>query len=148
MPEREANLVGLLGEMFAFRVLQKKFGSDSVGAGSWRSENSCAIFPGNPADDALGYDFVIIDGRRTWYIEVKASLDDPEEFALGSSEVRAALERADSRKERFRILHVRNLRLVPEAQFLPNPFDRASKGRFDLDEAGLRVRYRAASGNG
>lgn len=142
IPEREAHLVGLLGEMFAFRVLQKRFGADSVGAGSWRSENSRAIFPGNPADDGLGYDFVVIDGRKTWYIEVKASLDDSEEFALGSSEVRTALERAESRKERYRILHVRNVRSVPQAHFLPNPFDRASKGRFDLDEAGLRVRYR------
>jgi hypothetical protein len=52
--DREAHLVGLIGEMLAFRLLQKRFGADNVSAGNWCSENSRARFPGNPCDDGAG----------------------------------------------------------------------------------------------
>ena len=49
---------------------------------------------------------------------------------------------ANSKRKVYRILHVRNVRTCPSVRFLPNPFDHCSKDRFDLDEAGFRVRYR------
>ncbi|MBI4706191.1 MAG: DUF3883 domain-containing protein [Deltaproteobacteria bacterium] len=144
----QERLVGLAGEMLALRLLGMHFGEAAVGPSALVSENSVAVFPDNAGrvDDTLGYDFKVVQGRTTWYIEVKTTLSDQEQFELGSSQIRAALRFADGRHELFRILHIRNMASTPTARFLPNPYDRVHRGDFLIDEAGLRVRYREAAG--
>ncbi|MDC0708745.1 DUF3883 domain-containing protein [Stigmatella sp. ncwal1] len=135
-------VVGLIGEILAFRILEKRFGETAVGRNAWCSKNSSLVFSDNEGDDSLGYDFQVVSDRYTWHIEVKASLDTSEQFELGSSEVRKALELANKRRQRYRILHICNLNGEPEVRFLPNPYDQNQRDRFIIDEAGMRVRYR------
>ncbi|MBM7115739.1 DUF3883 domain-containing protein [Archangium primigenium] len=142
MSDGQKRIVGLIGEILAFRILQKRFGETAVGASAWCSKNSAYVFTDNEGDDSLGYDFRVVDGRCTWHIEVKASLDASEQFELGSSEVREALKLANKRRQRYRILHIGNLNSEPRVRFLPNPYDQDQRDRFIIDEAGMRVRYR------
>jgi hypothetical protein len=144
------NLVGLSGEIHAFRMLQNTYGTPTVSASSWISGNSSLVFPDNEIDDGKGCDFMIALQDRTYYIEVKASEGDYENFTLGSSEIRLAMELAKKsrrrRKEIFLILRVSNtLTVTPSFQLLPNPYDQKYQTLFDIEEAGTRIRYNSKS---
>lgn len=142
LPEEHARLIGLVGEIFTYRMLRKHFGEAVVSPSVWVSENSLHRFPQNEADDGLGFDFRIVVGRRTWLIEVKATTGHETTFDLGPTEVRAAMECAASKSRTFRVLHVRDvLSTAPSALFLPNPFSPDGQRRYRLDDAGLYVRY-------
>ncbi len=136
------DLLGLAGEIHAFRALKKQYGSEAVRSDSWISENSLHRFPGNPTDDGFGCDFRVHIGKKVHFIEVKATQGDRSIFELGPSEVRLAIEKADGRKHIFHILHVMEvLNETPMLRMLPNPFSRKSSNRFVFEEAGLHVRY-------
>ncbi len=142
MSQAMKDLVGLAGEIHAFRALQKFYGVETVGPSSWISENSRHKYPENTTDDGYGCDFVIHKNGKTHYVEVKATQAEDEAFELGSSEVELAIDSANRRKKEFVILHVLDaLSDSPQFRLLPNPYDRKHKGKYHFEEAGLRVRY-------
>jgi hypothetical protein len=136
------DLVGLAGEIHAFRALQKFYGVETVGPSSWISENSRHKYPENTTNDGYGCDFVIHKNGKTHYVEVKATQAEDEAFELGSSEVELAIDSANRRKKEFVILHVLDaLSDSPQFRLLPNPYDRKYRDKYKFEEAGLRVRY-------
>ena len=142
------NLVGLSGEIHAFRILQNTYGASVVSASSWVSGNSALVFPDNKTDDGKGCDFVVVLQDRTYYVEVKSSEGDNESFTLGSSEIRLAMELGKKTrrklKETFLMLRVSNaLTTTPLFQLLPNPYDQKYQSLFVIEEADVRVRYRS-----
>jgi len=143
------NIIGLSGEIHAFRMLLKNYGSSVVHQGAWVSGNSNHVFPENKADDGRGCDFVINHNGKTYCIEVKASQGDDETFKLGSSEIRLSMDLAKkkkTRKEIFQILHVTNaLTKNPSFRLLPNPYDQKYQSYFVVEDADARVRYKHSS---
>ncbi len=140
------NLIGLSGEIHAYRLLQQTYGTSVVHHGTWVSGNSSFVFPDNEVNDGRGCDFVILHKGKTFCIEVKASQGDDESFKLGSSEIRLAMELSKRRRKRndvFQILHVTNaLSENPSFKLLPNPYDPNYQSYFDVVDADARVRYR------
>ncbi len=142
MSQSMKDIVGLAGEIHAFRTLQKSFGGEIVGPSSWISENSRHKYPENTTNDGYGCDFEIFKNGKIHYVEVKATQAEDETFELGSSEVELAIDSANRRKKEFVILHVLNARSdSPQFRLLPNPYDRKYKDKYKFEEAGLRVRY-------
>jgi len=135
------NLVGLVGEIHAYRVLKKRFGK-IFGPSCWVSENSRNKFPQNSVDDGRGCDFEIRHNAKTYYFEVKASQGDDETFELGSSEVRLAIDASKGRTKRYFILHILNaLSDSPDFFLLPNPYDNKTSGKYRFEGTGFRLRY-------
>ena len=141
-------LVGVVGEMHAYRFLQEEFGSEVVTPDAWVSEIRQDVLPLMPGEldntsDSHGFDFRFSYGRRRWYVEVKSTAGDEPQFDLGVSEIEAAIRFARPRRGRWRILRVRNaLSDQPEFDWLPNPFQEGFKDRFRLRDGGMRVSYR------
>jgi len=136
------NLVGLAGEIHAYRVLRKKYGAAVVNPSSWVSENSTYVFPGNSVSDDYGCDFKFQYGKKIFYIEVKATQGDEEVFDLGLSEIKKAVEVSNRRKGKYIICHITNaLSEEPIFQFLPNPYDRKYSKSYRIFNAGLRIQY-------
>ncbi len=141
------NLVGVVGEIHAYRFLRAKFGKDVVTRDAWLSENRLQVLPlvkGEPdrTSDSHGFDFQFIHRRIKWYVEVKATAGVDSQFDLGISEIYAATNLARRRGGRWRILRVRNaLSDQPEVEWLPNPFEEDYKKHFRLDNSGMRVSY-------
>lgn len=142
MSQAMKNLVGLAGEIHAYRVLRKKYGSTIVNPSSWISENSTFKFPGNSVSDDYGCDFKIKHSKKTYFIEVKATQGDEEVFELGLSEIRRAVEVANRRKEKFIIFHITDaLSDSPKFRFLPNPYDKKYSKLYRIFNAGLKIQY-------
>lgn len=142
MSQSMKNLVGLAGEVHAYRILRKKYGPAVVNPSSWISENSTFKFPGNSVSDDYGCDFIIKHNKKTYFIEVKATQGDEEVFELGLSEIRRAVEVANRRKEKFLIFHITDaLSDSPNFRFLPNPYDRKYSKLYQIFNAGLRIQY-------
>ncbi|MDO9528359.1 MAG: DUF3883 domain-containing protein [Syntrophales bacterium] len=136
------NLIGLAGEIHAYRSLLKNYGAGVVNPNCWISENSLRKYPQNKVNDRFGCDFMVRHERKTFYIEVKATSGDEEYFELGLSEIRLAVEKANRRRDKFLIIHVTNaLSEMPEFQFLPNPYDKKHQRSYDIRNAGLQIRY-------
>jgi hypothetical protein len=145
MSQAMKDLVGLAGEIHAYRALQKFYGVETVGPGNWISENSRHKYPENTTNDGFGCDFIIHKDGKTHYVEVKATQGEDEAFELGSTEVELAIDSANSRKKTFVILHVLDaLSDSPKFRLLGNPYDRKFKSKYRFEEAGLRVRYRVS----
>ena len=149
-PSRELReLVGVVGEMHAYRFLLQEFGSEAVTPDAWVSEirkDVLPLMPGEPdnTSDGHGFDFQFRRGRNHWLVEVKSTTGDEPQFDLGVTEIEAAIQFANPRRRgRWRILRVRNaLSDQPEFDWLPNPFQEGFKDRFRLREGGMRVSYR------
>ncbi|TDS68161.1 ATP-binding protein [Comamonas sp. JUb58] len=139
--------VGLAGEIFVFRILQQRYGNESVSASAWVSKNSKHVFSFNQGDDERGCDFVFSTKGKHYRVEVKASSGDDEVFMLGSSEIRLAMEIATQRKRKkeiFLLVHVKNaLSAQPSAIVLPNPYDPKHADVYRIEEADARIRYKA-----
>lgn len=140
-------LVGVVGEMHAYRFLCAKFGSDVVTRDAWVSEIRLKVLPpveGEPdnTSDSHGFDFQFIHCRRKWHVEVKATRGDDPQFDLGISEINTATRLARARGGRWRILRVRNaLSDQPEFDWLPNPFEAGYSKLFRLHRGGMMVSY-------
>jgi hypothetical protein len=140
------NLIGLIGEIHAYRVLSKTYGSAVVNPSCWISENSLRRFPNNAVDDSFGCDFVIRHKGKVYHIEVKAMEGEQESFELGVTEIRHAVEVANKKRDKFLILHItKALSEKPEFQLLPNPYDREHQKTYHIENAGLRIRYKKTS---
>lgn len=139
-------LVGVVGEMHAYRFLRAKFGNDVVTQDAWVSEIRLEVLPlmkGEPdnTSDSHGFDFQFRYRRKKWCVEVKATTGDDPQFDLGISEINAATNLA-RRGERWRILRIRNaLSDQPEFDWLPNPFEEKYKEFFRLHRGGMAVSY-------
>ena len=140
-------LVGVVGEMQAFRFLRKEFGDDIVTQDAWVSEIRLSVLPlvnGEPdnTSDGHGFDFQFTHRGKKLYVEVKATAGDDQQFDLGISEIKAATRLAQKRRERWRILRVRKaLSDQPEFDWLPNPFEEGFKNKFRLHRGGMMVSY-------
>lgn len=145
MSQAMKDLVGLTGEIHAYRLLERKYGKEVVSPSSWKSENSRHFFPANITSDDYGCDIEIVLDGKIHYYEVKASQSDDESFEMGSSEIRLAFECANRRKRQYQIIHVLNaLSDSPLIRILPNPYDSKQQDRYRFEEAGLRLRYNLA----
>lgn len=125
-------------------MLQRNYGSDTVNASAWVSENSKRVFPYNQADDGKKCDFAFAVKGKLLRVEVKSSAGDDEAFKLGSSEIRLAIglgTRGKRRREVFVLVQVA-LSATPMTVVLPNPYDPLFAGMFIIGEADARVRYR------
>ena len=125
-------LVGVVGEMHAYRFLRANFGNDVVTRDAWVSEIRLKVLPlvkGEPdnTSDSHGFDFQFIHRRRKWHVEVKTTMGDDAQFDLGISEINAATDLARVQGGRWRILRVRNaLSEQPEFDWLPTHSRKAS----------------------
>lgn len=144
------DLVGIVGEMHAYRYLRSQFGSGVVTPDAWVSGNGEKVLPPARAEtretnDSHGFDFRFPSDGTTWHFEVKATTEDDTSFSLPPSEIRAATRLANSRRDRWCILRVRRaLSDTPEVDWLPNPFEAGSSDLFRLSSRGLKVRYALA----
>lgn len=140
MPPEKAELIGRLGELVVYHWLRNILPKQDIDA-AWRSENGAHI-TGTDGDDSLGYDFEVRYGRQLWQIEAKASLDDPQSFSMGETEVRAARIAARPRSGvQYKIAYVSNLSDTSETliEMLPNPM--TEEGARVLQIRGEGIRY-------
>lgn len=148
LPSHLPDLVGIVGEMHAYRYLKSEF--DNVDEKKWVAQFRTKVFPPgrdeeDTTDDSLGYDFEFPhpDGK-TWCVEVKSTTGDGTSFDVTAGELAAARTLAGSKEKRWRFLRVRRaFSKQPEFDWLPNPFEPA--GRFlQLRQGSMTVDYRRA----
>ena len=142
-PSAKTDMIGRLGELAARRWLQTRLPKQDIDA-AWKSTNA-ELFTGRVGRDGLGYDFEISWQRQTWQIEVKASLNDPRNFELGETEVRAGRIAARTRSGlQYWIAYVSNLAVPAQAQveMIPNPLSEAGEAVLELVGEGLRYSFR------
>ena len=145
----EARVIGVVGEMHAYRFLRTQFGGRAVQARAWVSETRLKVLPlvageRDGTSDGHGFDFRFSHDGIGWRVEVKATQGEESSFDLGISEIQAATEiaRRASDRLRWRILRVRNaLSERPEFDWLPNPFEDGFRSRFRLHQGGMVVSY-------
>ena len=139
-------LVGIVGEIHAYRFLRAEFGED-VTPDAWVSEIRLKALPlvageQDDTNDGHGFDFRFRYNRKTWCVEVKATSGDDTQFDLGSSEINAATRLARKRGWRWRILRIRSaLSERPQFDWLPNPFQEGFGKHFRLRQGGMMVSY-------
>ncbi|MEI6206697.1 MAG: DUF3883 domain-containing protein [Desulfuromonadales bacterium] len=141
-------LIGQTGETWAYHVfLPKMFGESSINSSCWISANSLHEYPDNIVDDGFGCDFKIHANDKTYYIEVKATKGSDETFQMGVSEVRLAEDvisnRSRRKHEEFLVLHISGaLGVLPQPRFLHNPYHPKFRGAYQIENAGVWVRFR------
>jgi len=150
-PSHLRELVGIVGEMHAYRYLKAAFGIDENG---WVAQFRTKVFPvssdeKDTTDDRLGYDFEFPhpDGK-VWCVEVKSTTGDGTSFGVTAGEIAAARRLAESKEKRWLFLRVRRaFSSRPEFDWLPNPFEPA--GRFlQLRVDRMTVDYEKVKGRG
>ena len=143
-PPHRPELVGIVGEMHAYRYLKSAFSIDEYG---WVAQFRTKVFPlgsdeKDTTDDSLGYDFEFPhpDGK-IWCVEVKSTTGDGTSFNVTAGELAAARALAGSKEKRWLFLRVRwAFSNRPEFHWLPNPFEPA--GRFlQLRQGSMTVEY-------
>ncbi|MFG2224967.1 sacsin N-terminal ATP-binding-like domain-containing protein [Streptomyces sp. NPDC048644] len=138
-PDRTA-AIGLAGEAVVAAWLHEQFGV--APQDSWRSGLRVhGLAGGEQGDDRLGYDFVIHDGDRTYYYEVKASVGDSGEIILGESEVRHASQLKPG--ETYFLVYVSHVldRTRRRISVLPNPFSAPDLAGYELVSTQMRLRF-------
>lgn len=146
----ETDLIGVVGEIQAYRYLRKEFGLRAVRADAWVSRSRLLVLPLVDAErdetsDGHGFDFRFRHSGIKWHVEVKATKGDETTFDLGISEIEAAtsIARRRSPKWRWRILRIRRvLSRDPEFDWLPNPFEDGFRQHYRLHQGGMIVSYR------
>lgn len=141
VPQEKKDMIGRLGELTVYHWLKARQPGQDIDR-CWVSGNA-AVFTGREGADGLGYDFCIPFNKQTWYIEVKASIDDPCQFELGETEVRWARDVARSRAAvRYVIAYVANVGQTGNStiDILPNPLGPDADGLLSI--AGDTIRFR------
>lgn len=144
-------LVGVVGEVHAYRFLRTEFGTDTVTRDAWVSELRLKVLPlvpgeADPTSDGYGFDFKFRHRGKLWHVEVKATQGDEPQFDLGISEIEAASRLARVKDGRWRILRVCNaLTEHPTFEWLPNPFEEGFRKHFRLRKGGMMVSYARSS---
>ena len=140
VPQAKKDMIGLLGELTVYHWLKARQPGHDIDA-CWVSSNS-EQFTGRKGCDGLGYDFRIAFNKQTWFIEVKASTEDPCRFELGETEVRRARDVARSRSaERYVVAYVANVGSTKATtiDILPNPLGPDADGVLNI--AGDSIRF-------
>ncbi len=140
IPQEKKDMIGRLGELTVYHWLKARQPGQDIDR-CWVSGNA-GPFTGREGDDGLGYDFCISFNKQTWYIEVKASTEDPCQFELGETEVRRARDIARSRSaDRYVIAYVANIGQTGSTtiDILPNPLGPDADGVLNI--AGDSIRY-------
>ena len=138
-PEK-TELIGQLGELAVYYWLQNILPKQDIDV-AWKSKIS-TLFTNRVGDDELGYDFEVSYNRQIWQIEVKARLNDPQNFELGETEVRAAQKAARPRSRvQYKIAYVSNVTdpSVTNIEMLPNPM--TEEGERVLQLRGQGIHY-------
>ena len=143
-PPHLPELVGIVGEMHAYRYLKSAFDIDKH---RWVAQFRTKVFPPgsgeqDKADDSLGYDFEFPHpDDKTWCVEVKSTTGDGTSFDVTAGELAAARRLAGSKEKCWLFLRVRRaFSNQPEFDWLPNPFE--SAGRFlQLRQGSMTVEY-------
>ena len=143
VPEEKTELIGRLGEMIVYHWLKQILNKQDIDS-AWVSENG-ALITGRDGNDGLGYDFKVSYRNQIWQIEVKASVDDPQSFEIGETEVRAARLAARARSGvQYKIAYVS--RVAESAQtkieMLPNPMTDEGAHVFELRGEGIRYGFK------
>ncbi|AXX98609.1 sacsin N-terminal ATP-binding-like domain-containing protein [Profundibacter amoris] len=142
-PEEKTQLIGRLGEIAVYHWLNKILPKQDIDA-AWRSENG-GLITGRASDDGLGYDFEVTYNKQFWQIEVKASLEDPQSFEMGETEIKAARASAKFRSgTQYKIAYVSNLSDPPNlsVEMLPNPMTEEGEGVLELLGEGIRYGFK------
>ena len=141
-------LVGIVGEIHAYRYLSREF-EEAVTPAAWVSEIRRKVLPlvgeTDNVSDSHGFDFRFTHKRKKMHVEVKATAteEDDSQFELGISEIDAATRLA--RRGRWRILRIRDaLSAQPKFDWLPNPFEEKYRDHYSLHKGGMRVSYRVS----
>lgn len=140
VPQAKKDMIGRLGELTVYHWLRARQPTQDVDR-CWVSSNANP-FNGEEGNDGLGYDFRISFNKQIWFIEVKASVEDPCQFELGETEVRKARDIVRSRSaERYVIAYVANVGQtgITRIDILPNPFAPEADGLFRI--GGNSIRY-------
>lgn len=140
VPQEKKDMIGRLGELSVYHWLKARLPNQDIDR-AWVSGNA-GLFVGREGNDSLGYDFRVRYNNQTWFIEVKASTEDPCQFEMGETEVRFARDVARSRRpERYVIAYVANVGQTQQTtiDLLPNPLSVEADGRLNI--AGDSVRY-------
>jgi hypothetical protein len=122
IPPEKTEFIGRLGEIVVYSWLKTILKGQDMDA-AWKSGNG-GFITGRHGNDGLGYDFEVSYRKQTWRIEVKASLNDPQAFELGETEVAAAREAAKDRNGlQYKIAYVSYVADPSETciEILPNP---------------------------
>ncbi|MEK4485121.1 DUF3883 domain-containing protein [Psychrobacillus sp. FSL H8-0484] len=133
-------MVGRVGELIIYNYLKhhhKDFTPEN-----WVSENSRIEFEEKNANDSLGYDFEIIEGNKTFHIEVKATIGQDNKFEMGSSETSQAKIDAKKKNSEYVIAFITNTFKDPQIYWLPNPYSKEGEKLFSLTDVGVRVKFR------
>ena len=74
----ESGVVGIVGEMHAYRFLRKEFGGRAVHASAWVSESRLKVLPlvegeRDKTSDGHGFNFRFNHNGVRWHVEVKAT---------------------------------------------------------------------------
>jgi hypothetical protein len=135
--QREA--IGFAGEWIAYQWLRHQY--PTMTPECWASSYRTCVFPGDPGDDGLGYDFRVPTQDAPLCFEVKASTGNAQEFELTESEIREAQQQAATGDWRVIIVsHVLDdaLRSI---LVLPNPFSAEGRRCYRTINRRLRLRY-------
>ena len=142
-------LVGVVGEMHAYRFLRSRFDIDER---AWVSEFRTKVLPlqegeRDKTSDSLGYDFRFAYDGKTWCVEVKSTTEDSTSFDLSSGQIDTANRIANKKDWRWRILRIRRVfQEQPQLDWLPNPFEEGVGHRLRLRRGSVTVEY-TPSGN-
>ena len=137
-------LVGIVGEMHAFRFLRSRFDIDER---AWVSEFRTKVLPlqegeRDKTSDSLGYDFRFAYDGKTLCVEVKATTEDSTSFDLSSGQIDTANRIANKKDWRWRVLRIRRVfRTQPQFDWLPNPFEEGVGHRLRLRRGSVTVEY-------
>lgn len=140
-------LVGLVGEIQAYRFLRASFGEDVVTRESWVSEMRSKVIPLVPGEpdnlsDGHGFDFRFRHASKLWHVEVKATTGDDEQFDVSIGEIEVASRLAGDPSKPWRFLRITNaLSATPGFEWLPNPFDEKFRKLYRIQKAGMRISY-------
>ena len=145
----EAAVIGIVGEIHAYRYLRNEFGRRAVTPRAWVSKSRLQVIPllegqKDRTSDGFGFDFRFSHAGVRWLVEVKATTGDNSSFDLGISQIEAAtaIARGRSTRSRWTILRVRDaLSRQPQFDWLPNPFEERFRKYYRLREGGMIVSY-------
>ena len=145
----EAEVIGIVGEMHAYRYLRGEFGGRAIRPRAWVSESRLKVYPlvegeKDEISDGHGFDFRFNHDGIRWHVEVKATKGEETSFDLGITEIEEATSIARRRGNawRWRILRVRNaLSAEPQINWLPNPFEEGFRKHYRLHRGGMIVSY-------
>jgi len=141
VPSEKADLIGFMGECAVYHWLKTRFPKKDIES-SWKSKNREHLYA-EAGSDSLGYDYHLEYDRRNWFLEVKASLQNPMVFEMGETEVDKAKECAILGKSEYSIIYVSNIEDPSKMKILvlPNPFSEEGKKVFGRPREKFRYSF-------